>query len=242
MPPILSIIIPTYEEERVIEKTLLHLRTVKSVPFELIVADSGSTDRTVEIAEKYADAVVRYDDRPKNAARGRNLGAVHASGKYLAFIDADVLPVDPEHFFKKLIERFEADSRIMGGGVCVRTLPEIETWGDRISHIMINVMTATANNIFHQGAISGEFQMMRKDAFEKVGHYNESLNITEDNDLYGRLAKLGKTRTFWDLMVMHPSRRAHKIGWPRLWFEWTINLFAVKFLGHTWHSEWLHVR
>ena len=64
----LSIIIPTFNEERALEETLKGVKRLKGMPYELVVADSGSTDHTVNIAEKYADRVVRYEDQPKNAA------------------------------------------------------------------------------------------------------------------------------------------------------------------------------
>ncbi len=238
----LSIIIPTFEEAGAIERTLQNLQGLGSISHEIIVADSGSTDQTVEIAKKYTDKVYVYTDQPKNASRGRNLGALHASGELLAFIDADVLPVNPNEFFKEAIRRFDADPKLVAAGVCVRALPEVETWSDRISHILVNLFCYLSNNILRVGGISGEFQMIRKDAFEKVGKYNEHLKITEDNDLYGRLVKIGKTRTFWNLMVMHPSRRAHAIGWRRLWTEWILNLISVKLRGRSWSDEWLHIR
>lgn len=238
----LSIIIPTFEEAGAIEKTLQNLQSLTTIPHEIIVADSGSVDQTVAIAKKYTEKVYVYTDLPKNASRGRNLGASHASGELLAFIDADVLPQNVDEFFVNAVRRFDIDPKLVAAGVCVRTLPEVETWGDRISHILINFFAGVSNNVLGISSISGEFQMMRKESFEKVGRYNEGLKISEDNDLYGRLGKIGETRTFWNLLVMHPSRRAHAIGWLRLWKEWILNLISVKIRGKSWNEEWLHIR
>jgi glycosyltransferase involved in cell wall biosynthesis len=238
----LSIIIPTFNEERAIEKTLQGIKKLTSVPYELIVSDSGSTDRTVAIAEQYADQVVRYTDTPRNAARGRNEGAKVARGDFLAFIDADVTVVDINTFFIEALQEFERDSKIVAIGARIKTDPRVETWGDRISHTIINFNCFIANNVFRAAAISGEFQMMRAHVFAAAGRYNEALNITEDNDLYGRLRKFGKIRLVRKLWVMHESRRAHAIGWPRLWWELGINWVSVMFFGRTWHENWRHIR
>ncbi|MBP9710740.1 MAG: glycosyltransferase [Candidatus Pacebacteria bacterium] len=238
----ISIIIPTFNEERALEATLKDIKKLSSVPYELIVSDSGSTDGTVAIAEQYADRVVRYENMPRNAGRGRNEGAKVATGELLAFVDADVTLVNIDDFFKTAVQEFDQNKRLVAIGARVKTLPEFETWGDKISHMIINFNCFIVNNVFRAAGISGEFQMMRTEAFRKLGGYNEKLNISEDNDLYGRLRKLGQVRLVRRLWVMHESRRAHAIGWMRLWFEWTINLFFVKLFGRTWHPNWKHIR
>jgi glycosyltransferase involved in cell wall biosynthesis len=238
----ISIIIPTFNEERALEKTLKGIKELTSVPYELIVSDSGSTDRTVAIAEQYADRVVRYEDQPRNAGRGRNEGAKVATGELLAFVDADVMLANINDFFKTAVREFEQNKRLVAIGARVKTLSAVETWGDKVSNMIINLNCFVVNNIFRAAAISGEFQMMRADVFRKLGGYNEKLNITEDNELYGRLRKHGQIRLVRSLWVMHESRRAHAIGWLRLWWELSINWVSVTFLGKTWHDSWRHIR
>jgi len=238
----LSIIIPTFNEERAIESTLKGIKKLTAVPYELIVSDSGSTDRTVAIAQQYADRVVCYEDQPRNASRGRNEGAKVATGELLAFVDADVTLVDINTFFTHSLKEFQQHNGLVAIGARVKALPEVETWGDNISHKIINFNCFVVNNVFRAAAISGEFQMMRTEAFRKIGGYNEKLNITEDNELYGRLRKLGQIRLVRRLLVTHPSRRAHAVGWPRLWWELGINWVSVTFLGRTWHDSWRHIR
>lgn len=238
----ISIIIPTFNEERALENTLKGVRALKSVPYELIVSDSGSTDHTVSIAEKYADKVVRYEDQPKNAARGRNLGATVAKGEILAFLDADVTVVDIDMFFKEVARVFTENPKLVAITPRVTVLPQVRTWGDRISYTIINTLVYTSNNIFHTGGISGELQTVRASTFGNIGGYNETLNITEDNDLFMRLAKVGTIRTLRHLEVQHPNRRVRAIGWRKLWTEWALNWFSVTFWGKTWHDQWLHVR
>ena len=56
----ISIIIPTLNEEKIIEATLCTLTSTLTIPHEVIVSDGGSSDRTVELAKKYAGAVVFF--------------------------------------------------------------------------------------------------------------------------------------------------------------------------------------
>lgn len=238
----ISIIIPTFNEERALEQTLKGVRALTSVAYELIVADSGSTDHTVAIAEKYADKVVRYEDQPKNAARGRNLGASVAKGSVLAFLDADVTVVDSNGFFLEVERVFAENTNVVAITPRVTVLPEVRTWGDSVSYAIINTLVYLSNTVFRIGGVSGEIQIVRASTFGNLGGYNESLTITEDNDLFMRLAKVGRIRSMRHLEVQHPNRRVHAIGWQRLWVEWALNWFSVTFLGKTWHDQWLHVR
>ena len=84
----ISVIVPTLNEEKYLEQGLQSIRAQKTVhSFELILADGGSVDKTLDIAKKYADKIINV--KKKGIAFGRNEGAKHSSGKLLVFIDAD---------------------------------------------------------------------------------------------------------------------------------------------------------
>jgi len=84
----ISVIVPTLNEERYLEQSLQSIREQKTkLNFELIVSDGGSTDKTLQIAKKYADYSITA--KKKGIAFGRNEGAKQSNGKLLVFIDAD---------------------------------------------------------------------------------------------------------------------------------------------------------
>ncbi len=92
----ISIVIPAFNEERLIEDTLASVRegmaelSRRGIESELIVCDNNSTDRTAEIA-RAAGAKVVFE--PVNQiARARNCGAAAAGGDWLIFVDADSNP------------------------------------------------------------------------------------------------------------------------------------------------------
>ena len=87
--PEISVIIPTLNEEKYIPLVLEGLKKQTFKSFETIVVDGGSEDRTREIARKCATVLI---ERKNGVGCARNLGAAHAKGRILVFIDADTKP------------------------------------------------------------------------------------------------------------------------------------------------------
>ena len=85
--PLVSFVIPTYNNEDIIEECLVRIMSQK-VKKEVIVIDNGSTDDTTKIAEKYADVVLVNPVR--NMAHQRNYGLGLSSGTYVCFVDSDI--------------------------------------------------------------------------------------------------------------------------------------------------------
>lgn len=113
-----SVVIPAYNEEATLPVCLEALRTGTRLPAEIIVADGGSTDRTVAVAESLGAVVVPNPGR--TAASGRNTGIQRAKTNIVAFIDADCVPVAG---WLEAIERRFAQGAIDGvaGKVMPRT-------------------------------------------------------------------------------------------------------------------------
>jgi len=236
-----SIIVPTFNEEKHLAGTLRALKKLR-VRHEIIVADSGSKDRTVSIAREYADKVVSYTDAPRNAARGRNLGASVATGSFLVFIDADVSIADIDKFFTVASAAFLLNDKLVAIAPRVEILPHVRTRTDDWNCRACNTLMWALNNFLHLGFGSGDLQFIRASAFDAVGGYKIALNIGEDVELYKRLQMVGEVRYRNDLVVMHPGRRPHKIGWLRLWRDCIINVIAVRLFCRTWDADWRVIR
>lgn len=239
----ISIVIPTLNEEKIIRKTLDNLKTIKSLPYEIVISDGRSADRTVEIAKEYTDKIVVYEGTKRQTiAAGRNLGAKIASGELLVFIDSDVIIPNPDDFFRRAIRFFESDPELVGITAYIYVYPEDETLMDKIFSWITNMTNLTYNNILKRGSASGEFQMMRKVCFEKAGGFNELLITYEDNDMFERLTKLGKTRMRKEFFIYHSGRRAHEIGWLRLMSIWIYNGIWFKLFKKAGSKEWKPIR
>ncbi len=260
----LSIIIPTLNEETVLEHTL---RTIKSgldkmkadnagasgFEYEIIISDGRSTDNTLAIAKELAQKTIVYDlPKRQTIAEARNIGARAATvsaapeSDFLVFIDADVRIFDADLFFAKAFRKFGQDPKLVAMTACLKVQPELATLADRIVFGGVNLTFFIINNmlgrIFKLGGASGEFQMMRRSAFDKAGGFSEHIAVGEDNDFFQRLAKIGHTRIAMDLTVYHTGRRAHKIGWPKLLWQWWSNWFMVTFAKRSASSEWTPIR
>jgi len=239
----ISIVIPTLNEESVIDGTLSHLKSKLSISNEIIVSDGASKDRTAEIARRHADQVIVYaGTKRQTIAEGRNDGAHAAHGEFLVFIDADCTIKEPDHFFDKILKHFERDPGLVAVNVAIRVLPEMETTGDWIVFNLFNDYLWFVNNVLHIGMSAGEFQMIRKVVFDKVGGYNGSLVASEDVDLFNRLSKVGRVRYEKGLVIYHTGRRAHKIGWPHLLSLWILNSLSMMFKGRAFVKEWKPIR
>lgn len=92
MKKMISVVIPTKNMEKYIEKCLDSVLASKNVLMEIIVVDFGSKDKTVDILNEYSErwsCIHIYKDQNGNAASARNKGIKYSSGDYLAFLDAD---------------------------------------------------------------------------------------------------------------------------------------------------------
>lgn len=175
---VISIIIPTYNESLIIENTILHLQ--KIIPpskCEIIISDGGSTDDTVQIAQKLG--VVAVVSPVKGRAGQMNFGVQKASGEVYFFLHADSLP--PANCYISLQKAF------VQGYNC----GSFRTKFDSDSFLLkINAFFTRFNYLFFRGGDQGIF--IAKELWETVGPYKEQMFIMEDYDFIARIWEQGK--------------------------------------------------
>jgi len=238
----ISFIIPTLNEEKVIRTTLENLAGYSGTK-EIIISDGNSSDATISIAREYTEKIFIYREQVRQTiAGGRNAGAKPAEGELLAFVDADVTIPDIDLFMKKAVGFFETDPNLVAITVEYRVLPELATLMDKIVFKILYWNFLFLNNVLHSGATGGEFMLVRKNAFQEIGGFNDALGMSEDVDLFQRLFKKGGVRAVSGLHIYHTGRRAHKLGWPKLLSQWILGWFSVTFLKKSFMSEWEEIR
>ena len=89
--PLVSTVIPCHDGERYVAEAIQSALAQACAPHEILVVDDGSADRSVEVVRGFGDAVRSLSLPRSGAARARNHGAALATGRYLAFLDADDL-------------------------------------------------------------------------------------------------------------------------------------------------------
>lgn len=102
--PKVSIIMPAYNKENYIQKTLDSIIQQKFIDFELIIIDDGSTDKTRNILEEYRvlDKRIKiHHIENGGVSNARNIGLRHAVGDWIQFLDADDL-IDPEYLINAI--------------------------------------------------------------------------------------------------------------------------------------------
>ena len=213
-----------------------------SIPHEIIISDDKSDDKSAEIAQLYADKVVTLPQLPRvNAGEVRNRGAAVASGEFFVFIDCGCFVIDPETFFKQALENFE-NEKIIGVSGNIEVQPELRTFMDRVISAILNTGYRILNNVFHRGSAWGKFIMVRKSAFEAVNGFRPELAAGEDINFFYQLSKIGRTHFDNRLIVFHPNRRAHHIGWAKLLFIWTLNAIYRGLFDRSYSKDWKPIR
>lgn len=238
----ISFIIPTYNEEKNIASTLEQLKKgCTLLPFEIIVTDDISTDKTVEIARTVADQVVIPKNKTTIAAN-RNRGAAVAQFPYLIFVDSGVKVPNLNQFIQATLEKFKANPDMVALAPRVHIDSGVATFTDRFFNFILDIWFSLANNFLGIGLATGKLQVIKKEAFIKTGGYDESLVAGEDNDLFNRLSKIGSTCYMNNLTVYHMGRREHALGWIKLISIWIVNGLSVLFFKRAASKEWRAIR
>jgi glycosyltransferase involved in cell wall biosynthesis len=239
----ISIVIPTLHEEKVLSSTLGQFTDAlrKEFGIEIIVSDGGSADNTVNIAEEYADAVVRRSSGAmQNISEGRNEGADVASGKILIFLNADVMIEEPEKFFAT-VQRVMDRSDVAGATCNVNIYPEEERFFDWAFHNLYNGYFWLLNMI-GMGMGRGECHVVRRDIFGEMGGYDKNITAGEDFEFFLRLKKRGKIVFMRTLTVFESPRRFRKYGYLWVSILWFLNAIGVLFFRKSFVDQWKPVR
>jgi len=213
----ISIVVPAYNEERLIGDTLRELQQATTAfsrvgwESELIVCDNNSSDRTAELARAEGARVVF---EPFNQiARARNSGAAAASGDWLVFVDADSRP--NVALFEEVAEQIQTGS-CLGGG-CTVKLDEYYSFPSKFVHFW-NWLSRRFR------LMAGSFIFCEAAAFRQVGGFSHELFASEEIDLSQKLKRLAR-KSGRKIVILHrhpllTSARKFRLYTPSeyLWF------------------------
>ncbi len=166
----ISFIVPAYNEELLLPLTLSALHAAArsaGEPYEIVVADDDSSDRTADVAEEHGASVVHVANR--QIAATRNAGARAAKGDIFVFVDADTIV---NSAVVRAAIRSVSEGAV-GGGCELRFDGDLPLWG--------RLMVSAFRPLYRVGRLaSGSFLFCTRAAFEAVGGFDETLFAAEE--------------------------------------------------------------
>jgi rhamnosyltransferase len=202
-----SIIIPTKNEEKCIPRCLnavLNQQTHPPLSIEIIVIDSGSTDKTLRIIENFS-SVKLIQIKPEDFGHGktRNLGAQRAKGKYIVFLNADAVPID-NRWLQTLIEPFRENPKL--AGTFSRHIPNENCFLYMTRDLLTSMPETTTNTTTNkkQGMrFSTVSAAMPKEIWNQLP-FDDNIIIAEDREWAAKVSAKG-----WDILYRPESSVNH---------------------------------
>jgi glycosyltransferase involved in cell wall biosynthesis len=235
--PLISIVVPAYNREHIVGATIESVQAQTFKDWELIIFDDGSSDATIAVAQRFADADarIRVLSGPNGgvaSARNRGRHATNANSKFVIFLDSDDLwlPDSLEALHAALVEHPEYVS-VYGLAECIdregnfipgtdlaeqmRKRQEIEGWTlvDRSP----DQPTTFAGLVMDNRVITPGIHLIRRGALEKVGDFDPSTDPADDWDFVARLSRHGNIG-FIDRIVLQWRRHPDTLtGTSKRW-------------------------
>jgi rSAM/selenodomain-associated transferase 2 len=211
-----SIIIPVLNEEAVLEHQLSNLvRQISHYDCELLIVDGGSTDRTMEIAQRFGRVILS----PRGRATQMNTGAAIATGEVLLFLHADTLLPDDA---LSAIELALKAREVVGGAF--RVCFNCDQWPYRFVAFTTN-LRSRIRKIF----TGDQAYFVRTTSFNAIGGFPDQ-PLMEDLEIISRLRTIGKV-VLLPQYVTTSARRHEKIGLIRsvlfMWYLRTLYKFGT---------------
>ena len=209
MKPKISVVIPAFNEEKLLPRCLQSLQnqTYPRENYEIIVVDNGSTDNTAKIGKKFGAAVYTYTDINR-AGASRQFGTTKTNADIIAFTDADCMASN--NWLTTIDNLFKDPKIICIGG---KMLP------DKNNFILFCIYTFydifhLLNQYFYKTIFWGLNFAVRKNEFDQIGGLSTTLSTSEDWDLAIRLQKkFGKKSVYYakNLQVYSSTRKQENI-------------------------------
>jgi len=227
LPP-LSLIIPAYNEEGNIRKTLEKITKIDypRKKLEIIVVDDGSTDRTYRVAKEFKSNLVKVYTKPnKGKANALNYGISKSKGDFIAVMDADTY-IDREAL-KKCMKYFD-DKEVAAVTSFIICSKKHNFW-EKMQEIEMTMVAATRKMEEYANVIQctpGPLSVYRKNILEKLGWFDEDI-LVEDIEIAWKILNSGyKIKMATDAIVYSTFPNNFRRWWNQR-VRWSIGGIQV---------------
>lgn len=201
MNPKISIIIPTYNRANLLPFALKSAISQTCEDFELLILDDASTDNTREVIAPFLeDSRVRLISHPENIGinANRNYGLSIAKGEYIALLDSDDTWLDPS----KLKRQADLLDSHPDHGIVGTFAKKIDLEGKEIGEISLKAADSSIRrNMMIKNQLIQSSVLIRKEALDKAGWYDENMPIWEDYELWLRIGETYKLRNIPEFLT-----------------------------------------
>ena len=192
MLPKVSIVIPTYNAEHYLKPLL---ESIKMFHSDIIIIDSSSTDKTVDLAKEYTDKIIVIDKKDFRHGGSRNIAGKIANGDIIVYMTQDALVVD-KNSIKNLVSVF-CDEKIAAAYGRQLPYPNEKLFGQHLRYF--NYGTISYRRKYQDkekygiktAFLSDSFAAYRRKALEEIGWFKDDLNFGEDMHAGARFLKKG---------------------------------------------------
>lgn len=224
--PLISVVIPAFNEEKYLPRCLSSLRNQEFKDFEIIVVDNNSKDKTAEIAQSFGAKVVKESVQGMIPARER--GFREAQCEIIARTDADTI-LFPD-WLRKIYNYFNSYPKMVAQTGAF-TFPEVNKTQERFLKLFTNTYLKQMKMVMGHYQLNGPNYALRKSAWEKIEVHEDDKIVHEDIDLSCHLYELGDIKYFPQLKVVYSLRRWKRKFWYTM-FDYGIRNIRTVLIHH----------
>ncbi|WKW45837.1 glycosyltransferase family A protein [Myroides sp. JBRI-B21084] len=199
-----SIIIPLYNKEQFIENTLKSVLQQTYQNFEIIIVNDGSTDRSIELLQKYTDKRIQIiHQQNQGVSVARNNGIKLAKAQFICFLDAD------DYWYPHFLETFNTLIEKYKNQYVFSAAFEVETkWNTFKSMYSIDPNQNDLVVDFFEASkkecvLWTSCAVFDKSVFEKVGNFDKTIKIAQDTDLWIRIGLHYPIVFTWETLAIY---------------------------------------
>ncbi len=199
--PVFSVIIPTYNREKILSRAIDSILAQTFGDFELIIVDDGSIDKTGELVRNYKDERIKYvykENGGQNSAL--NVGLKEARGRFVAFCDSDDtwMPLKLERTYEKYME--DEDVSVVYCWTGIERNGQVEL--ARNDYLEGNIY----KEVLTQGYLtSPTFLSCKKSCFETIGEFDLKVINCQDDDFCFNLCRYFKVALIKEILGVYYS-------------------------------------
>lgn len=194
--PLVSVIVPAYNRAATIARCIDSVLNQTYRPIEVIIVDDGSTDQTVEVIQSYGDQVKLICQPNGGPSSARNTGVAKSKGEIVSFLDSDDT-WKPEKLERQVLLMVRGGPQVP---CCICNAALISEDGSSMNSFEVSGVECEITEgywlnpapiIATRFVLFNQVVSIRREAFESIGGFNESMRLLEDHDLAFRLSLLG---------------------------------------------------